>query len=905
MTAPHLSPIALVAGCTLVPQRDAPSSTARFDCFVRIVGTVSLSLQPSQRLIACLIAFDAVATLPELQTILRNMSGARRVAESVFISWTADGKQYRKVLSSRTTISLGKLPPNTDLDKELEAFLPVLAKHYPCSQSWLTKDVWTNVFRDAQAWLYNILPAYQFGAVYGHLRCTALPDSVLLRKAESHRVLMTADNHVDVGYAEEVALESTFEKEEEATARPRYLSELKAVFSAPTGSETVRVSDQKWRIRLKEGLQTISRKIGKSGSYVDSVLLWWICYLVTVGSLRLTNPAVTTIAKYFGDLAEQVAEAIAKAAARPTGVEPPFWDAVFQDLHTRVTDSSSRAALASFHVFCVESFCIEILPSVVYGKTVVESRVSANVVWPVELARALEMCSSVDSDPRVGAATKVLLSIARSVPIRIGEVSALHIEDISIEDGVMHIHYSPRANEHSGKSRSAPRYMRTSDPDAICVVQAWIDHRKSEREAADDSEYLFGDPFNIEKLYKFGRCVCLLNRLLKAVTGDPTVRFHTLRHSWINSAILQANEIYTGTREISHLQEIATMAGHAAVETTLECYFHQMEWAVRFSIDRYVDALPVSSTEIAGWLEMTSAAARKGKQRSNEPPTYYRQLLRHHALAVFRPIAAIAKPDADGDTTTKSTANLLTISHAFGDLVAGRDETSICLRTGLEIAQLNLLKAVATDCLNILDGDNMETQIRRSVWGTGVASTPAPKTPLPSRILEFCHFKWDQHLSGLVDSLTEMTRPTQEVQNAIQVWLMTKVDNVLDMSDPVRTKPLLMLLKKCGLNAGNVVIRIRCDNPKDRHAVAVAKNDMSTVNVLSTCQFIFQGMPRVEFVKERTGRPSAYALLTGCKSGLNARVPPAALRMSGFHTLMFLTAVWSGYHATVALGDAK
>lgn len=160
-------------------------------------------------------------------------------------------------------------------------------------------------------------------------------------------------------------------------------------------------------------------------------------------------------------------------------------------------------------------------------------------------------------------------------------------------------------------------------------------------------------------------------------------------------------------------------------------------------------------------------------------------------------------------------------------------------------------------------------------------------------------------MAGLVERLTEMTRPTREVQEAIQVWLLIKADGLLDMSDPFIAKPLLTLLQQCGTAASNVVIRIGCKNPGDPHAVAVAKSTMSTVNVLSTCQSVFREMPRVDFVKERTGIPCAYVLLTGGKFGLNERVPPAALSMSGLHTLMLMAAIWSGYCAIVGEEDAK
>lgn len=903
MKPPSPSTIAIMAGSSLVPQHGVPSSAARFDYFVRQAGAVALTLKPSHGLITCLVAFDAVTSLNELQSILCNLTNARPCGESIFVSWTAHDRQCRKKLSARTTIAIAKLPPDANLGKELDAYLSVLIQHYPCSRSWLSRDVWVNVFEDVQAWLYNILPAYQFGAAYGHWTCKALPDAVQFRESRVIQPLAAFDDRLADSNIEAIALDTAFDKEDEATARPLYLPELKAALAAPFGGDSVRVSDQRWRSSLKEKLDSASHKIGKSGNYIDAILLWWVCYLVTVGSVRLTDPAVTTISKYFQDLANPIIESIMQAAGRTGDEEPPFWDAVFIDLRARISDSSGRAALASFHVFCVESFGVEILPNVVFNNTVVESQVSANVIWPDEFARILEMSRCVDPEERVCATTQVLLAIAGAVPIRIGEVRALHIGDIAIENGVMQIHYCPRGGQHSGKSHAAPRYMRTTDPHAIGIVQAWIQRRMVE--VQDDTEFLFGDPNDRRVLYKFGRSVCLLNRLLKAVTGDPTVRFHSFRHSWVNHAILQANESYTGTTGISALQEIATMAGHATVETTLECYFHRMESAVRYSIDRYVDALPMSSAEISGWVGMTSAAVRKGKQRSDDPSNFYVQLLRDHALEVFHPQGACAEPEPDCKLVNGSTVNFSTVMHAMRDLVAGRDESEIYLRTGLGGIQLDQLKAIATDCLNLLDGIAIDLQIRRSIWGAGNGTTPSKATPLVTRLQEFCNFKVGQHLSGLVESLTEMTRPTRDVQEAIQVWLLIKGDGLLDMSDPVSAKPLLTLLQQCGVAASNVVIRIGCKNPGDPHAVAVAKSTMSTVNVLSTCQSVFREMPRVDFVKERTGIPCAYVLLTGSKFGLNERVPPAALSMSGFHTLMFLTAVWSGHCAIVALEDAK
>lgn len=895
MKNPKPSPIGVAVGTSLVPQRDAPSCAARFERFVRSAGAVALTFEPTHCVIACLIAFDAVTSVQELDAILRHLPSARKVDESVFVGWTADGKQCRKVLSARTTIALSKLPADVDLGSALKTFLPALAKIYPCAQGWLMKEVWANVFRDAQAWLYNILPAYQFSVLYGHWNCTLLPDPVLTRNCELSRALYPSDDHGATDEAEAVAVDAAFEKVDKAGSQPSYLNELKGLFTSPTGGDTVRVSDQRWRNDLKEKLQSTAKLIGASGSYVDSILLWWVCYLVTVGSVRLANPAVTTIAKYFGDLAEPIADAIQNADSRPDVSKESFWDAVFSELHPSTSDSSSRAALASFHLFCVESFGIEILPGVVFDKSAAASHVSANVVWSAEYGRALDLCESLDSDRRVGAATKVLLSIAGSVPIRIGEIRALHIEDVSISDGVLQIHFSPRANEHSGKSRSASRYLRTSDPSAMSAIEAWIARRKAE--GAENSHYLFGDPHNHKKLYKFGRCVSLVNRLLKAVTGDVTVRFHTLRHAWVNEAILQANENYTGTRGISALQEIASMAGHASEETTLACYFHRMEWAVRYSIDRYVNELPAISSEVAGWLGTTSVAVRKGKQRSKKPDVFYVRLLQERAAVAFRPVAAPVESEVKGNSAKTSGLEFATVSHVFRDLVAGHDDATICLRTGIEVTELGQLKSIATDCLNLLGEDTKDARIRNSVWGTDEELSPELPSPLVERLREYSDFKWNTHLAALEGSLTSMNRPSVDVRKAIQVWFRTKSESALDLTDPVRSKPLLMLLQVSGVTASNLLIRLGCDNPEDRHGVATLMNEMSAVNVLSTCQSIFSGAPRVEIVKARTGIPSAYALLTNCRSSLHARVPPASLRMSGFHTLMLLAAVWSGYHS--------
>lgn len=347
------------------------------------------------------------------------------------------------------------------------------------------------------------------------------------------------------------------------------------------------------------------------------------------------------------------------------------------------------------------------------------------------------------------------------------------------------------------------------------------------------------------------------------------------------------------------------MAGHTTVETTLECYFHRMESAVRYSIDRYIDALPMTSAEISGWVGMTSAAVRKGKQRSDDPSNFYVQLLRDHAMEVFHPKGACAEPEPTSKLVDSSAVNFSTVMHAMDDLAAERDESEIYLRTGLDGIQLNQLKVIATDCLDLLDGITKDLQIRRSIWGAGNGTSPSKATTLVTRLQEFCNFKVSQHMAGLVERLTEMTRPTREVQEAIQVWLLIKADGLLDMSDPFIAKPLLTLLQQCGTAASNVVIRIGCKNPGDPHAVAVAKSTMSTVNVLSTCQSVFREMPRVDFVKERTGIPCAYVLLTGGKFGLNERVPPAALSMSGLHTLMLMAAIWSGYCAIVGEEDAK
>ena len=877
----------------IVPTRTPPAASARFDHFVKNLDRFAHRLSITSRVIACALAYESFCNENQLIGFLNGSQHATRFDPDVVVGWQDhNGRQCRRVLSPRTTLALAELAQPVRWDWELKEFLTVLMEHYPGAQNISAKDLWLHVFNDSAAWLYLVLPGYLLAYLMGELNCRLLSDSTLRRKYSPHQQPSGTTDSLCTAHAEPAAIDAVLGAGHSTGNRAMLIGPMKALFQAPGDSCSVRVSDRAWRSQLTSKIDSLASELTQFGTATDGLLLWWICYLLTVGSLRLANPTVATVARYFQALCDLVSHEMATQAAGPHDLCQDKWEQVFRNLQAATDGAPAKTALASFHMFCVESLGMEPCLSVASSDAHAPSRVNANVVWEHEVQRCLYLCQEISTDERVTASLDVMLALEDAMSFRIGELRSLHLCDITFCDDYMEVHFHPFADEHSGKTRQARRIMRTGVRFCIVTVRQWRDRRT--KEGATEDDYLFGDPHSPHKLYRFGECAHLLSQLLKAVTGDQEVHIHSMRHTWFTREILESQEQYQGTNPVSALQKIATQGGHASELTSLEHYFHCPEWAIRRSIDGYLERHVIKAEHAAAWLGCKSATLRKAKQRADSSDRCYIHKLRQRAASVF---AAVDHKVIVEDVTTSGETGLpwLDVRKVLCDILAGFTEESICLRTGVRASDLARIVTIATNCAALLAHEPLDVTSRRSVWSnSAVASGPD--------LIEACNrlgltmqlHGGEPYLTEFIDKVGGQRTPSRELNAAALSWMSTKTEHCIDLSAPEAARPLLSLLSQHGVSTGCVTLRVGCDDPTNAHCVATALNSSITINALSTCTSVFRLRPRVEPVKRRRGIPAAYLLIARRSNDSHALMPSAMLRMNRFHAAMFVTAVWCG-----------
>lgn len=541
----------------------------------------------------------------------------------------------------------------------------------------------------------------------GEVTCTPLPKEVLQR-GNNIRIscTSTASKDPDLGLspAHDQAMDALVDDETEG-GRARYLQEILGLFSCPSADE-IRVSDPSWRAGVEIRLASVSDMVSKGGTNADAVILLWVHYLLTVGSLRLKNPSVATVANYIKAIGNVLSEELGKAGDSVIHMEADEWDDLFSRLGDRAATDEQKKGLSAFHKFCVDVFGIQPQAKVLFSTKDGDAQVHANLVWDQELEQCVAACESLSDNQRVCQSVRFMLSMAVCFPLRIGELQGLRLEDFTVVGDVVEVRYHPRSAQHQGKSRSAKRVMCSSDTRWNVHVIAWLKQRAMEEvDGMGGQALVLGDPHQPLKAYRFGLCSRLLNTLLKNVTGDRTVSFHSLRHAWVNRAVLNVIKLGAHAKTVDPLQEIAVQVGHNDVKTTLHHYFHMPASALRITLDHVFMQKEMPSATASFWLAVSSPALRKAKQRALEKSTYYWQKLQQHGRQTECSSGPGGAPIVKSSVKDEPSipGGLGKVRQVFSDLQKGLTAQAVCSRSGVEQEYVDQILLSARGVLHALN----------------------------------------------------------------------------------------------------------------------------------------------------------------------------------------------------------
>lgn len=880
----------------------------RFGQFLSKLPAHLPRLRPATGFMLCAVAYDCVMTVDDLVSMSHAANTERFPPAYGRVVWKSSREGYvhkdARCLSARSRLLLSRLPNEVDWTVELKQVNDFLHEHYTGLDQVAPGKALTQVLADARSWWYLHVPLCLYSHLQGAVRMPLLDERVFERLCQSS-VEQTddqtlVDSNLDEAHdrALDVVLDSS---PNESPIYPRQSLELiQSIFAVSTNQAGLRLATHLNSEKLR---QKLSMAMVGSEGWVAAVLMSWAVHLLTVGSVRKANPAVSTLAAYISALLEPLAKALSEKKYPPAHFSQQDWEELFDTLKTQSASGQQAAALASLHQWAVRTYGCDPLPDVIF-QTVESTRVHANLIWPHEQQRALDMAAEVSLDERVSHQVQVMLALGSMGLFRIGEVVALTTSDLKHTDGTLKVRVDPGRGVHGGKSKAARRIVILSDPAVVELILRWMARRNVEAEIEQiDEVLLFGAPQGGNRLYKVGHCIRLANSILKQSTGDEGVSFHTLRHT---GATYRAYPLLTQEqlpKAVAPLDELCFQMGHATRHTLWSTYFHLPEFALREAVDRIPSVAEFTAEEAAFWLDLTPAAVRqrgcRSVQEATSPQQLYGQWVRDKAecqdALLHRPGQPVAmnRPAAVPDHH-EGHHDLRWVRQALAVIAQGCTCQAACLRLSCKPGDLLALSLTIQEALMPL-----LSQSRGDLPAWLLPSADADHA-LRWAKAQLDEQPWSFKLGGKaklhgLDDFLERNTNEQVCSQAGEAWVRMYRKSVLSLHDLDASLMMLRMLRQAGLPVDALVMRVQRADPSlpaDGLTIETVRHQLRAM------AFEGFGAPlRIEPVQPLRGHPERYLLVSRTRLRPGTRAPSAGVRMNEFHGLLFALRVFQLFQA--------
>lgn len=873
----------------------------RFQSFLRHLPYLLAKVDPPVRVILCCISHEAITSRGELLKLLENSSARLCLPGASRISWrtsTASDRCDARSISPRTELALRRLIREVDWLSEVSKTEELLHVVYPVQ----TTSPLDHLLEDGKAWWFRTLPACVLTHVLHADSMPLLPDEVLARLVTNRTVsgsMETDDNVAWIAASETDALDVALDLPQPQWSHDpcRTIELLKAACSVNSNESGIRLATYLNKESSKEKVALLSEYL-KTEGWVAATASSWVIHLLTYGSLRKSNPSMSTISAYVRSGLEPLCQALESSGKPPGFLSQEEWRHLHTKLLGLINGPHQSATLASIHVWAIRTFGCDPFPEVIFQSTD-SARVHLNVVWAHECNMALEQARAVSKDERTNAQTMVMLALGSSGLFRIGELPGLLTSDFERTEAGLRVRVDPQRGLHGGKSDAARRYVELDDQSAVTLLLEWQERRNEESRTSAGIEVLvFGDPNHKRKLYRFGQCTRLVNRLLKLCTQDDSVSFHTLRHTGASFRVLRMLSTGHLPAGVDPLDELCHQIGHAGPDTLAKTYSHLGEFSLRRAIDRVVEAQELSSTEAAFWLDQTRETLRQKKHRTciADRPHFYFQLLREAAWKnhpqggpadVYAPLKPVSFPSPHG----RESCDLTWVQHGLSLLQGGATQKQILLKLSCSELQLRALCQTALAACRALNSN----ELRRSAPTVLITATTDHQLKAATKVLQ--KLKWDfSRPTGPVmrdlQQSVEVQRDRSHAAFAASAWQKMQIKGVLDLCDSIATSILTSFLRSSGFPPQCVVFRMQKQNEASR--LGAPSGDWTEQSRLIAARLTdeFNARIRTEEVQPRRGFPKHYLLLSRSPLTPGKSAPSATLRMRDFNSMFFCLTVY-------------
>lgn len=808
-------------------------------------------------LAARLVALDAVP-IQALTLVEQQASVPYQVNEDVALHWspTNSARIERRLLSPLSLRAWPSAPlsasaptavPAHGLKQDLDVFLQE-STVYQC-----VKDRCEQLELDCLCWWHEILPPSLFSHTSGLTLLSALPRSAWARLENG---LVPAppgqaeEADTDVGATGELldaALQSNGED------KGTHVLQMALDCLSEKHSPIDGVNKRAWAQRMLD-LQGRALAAGPC----TALLIAWVADLCENGTIQQTNPADTTIELYTRRALIPLHGALAPMLRDAASIDwsPAKLAAIYEGLiasQSRGNQGTMRSALACFHDFLVRHFDIEPLHRPLRSD---ESEIvpHAQVVWPHEIARAIEW-SSLHPDRQLAGAAALIIAIAAEAPARSQELLRVRIRSVrlSADSRGRYAEIEIARDARSGrlKTPSSQRRLTLRDPATLERLQAWLNLRQ--QQGATGDAYLFGDPNRSADRYRPGATIAFVHRLLKATTGDPHVRLHSLRHTAITHAMAEIWRSSSCT-DINPIEVLAAHAGHATPITTLATYAHCPEAGIRLWLDLgMAELIALTHRDVAAATGLKPDAVRARASR-------YRLTITELGWQLIRTLKVPTLFERAQDSFTWKSAVPPEVDARYPgevgfDVVLAilRDrllhdipQATLAQRHGLSVAMLerweNDLARYATQrahtihprkfCAQPSDGHDVQTAL-------AMLDIDPPRLQQP---------KFQQLIQGLSRGQEERL-----MQEAIRSWERCHHGVHISLEDGHQALDLLRLLSACGVDGH--ALRLCFQNPADQ---SDGQRRLMRQIAIDAYEAAYGIRPRTSEMQFSPTRPAAY-----------------------------------------------
>ncbi|WP_280552478.1 hypothetical protein [Halomonas sp. 25-S5] len=308
------------------------------------------------------------------------------------------------------------------------------------------------------------------------------------------------------------------------------------------------------RQKIKENLQELITLV-QGESPILQLVSGWTLHLLTHGGRVKPRLEISTIKKYLSTVAQD----LVRLACTHTSLgdwSSEDWETLYEAVLQRAKGHGNRmdrlGRLHDFHRYLESRYDV---PPVVLehgkGRT---RRVDANLLTPAEFIRARDVIRASGQDDRLLLMQELVLVIGYRCGLRRSEVASLTLKDLQgVEDpSILEPELLVRPNTHaSGKTASATRRLPLHillSQEERAQLALWKGRRHTEQVGGNDLHHLLfclpGLPHErIEDALLFGP----IHHAMRIVSGDPTLRFHHLRHTFVTLMLLRMTSSGSGS----------------------------------------------------------------------------------------------------------------------------------------------------------------------------------------------------------------------------------------------------------------------------------------------------------------------------------------------------------------------